>query len=169
MKITILRGDITETKAVALVNPANSSGWMGGGVAGAIKRKGGKGIEEEAVLQAPIPIGMAVLTGAGALSSKFVVHAPTMEKPAEATTLQHVRMATEAALICAEEHDIPSLAMPGMGTGVGGVAPDDAAHAMMEIIRRFQGKKLSEVILIAFDEVLYNAFKRELLRSEEKS
>ena len=70
--IAILKGDITEVKADAIVNAANNRLWMGSGVAGAIKSKGGYEIENEAISLGPIPIGEAVVTSAGRLSSKYV-------------------------------------------------------------------------------------------------
>ncbi|MEE8109475.1 MAG: macro domain-containing protein, partial [bacterium] len=63
--IRIIQGDITEVDCDAVVNAANNHLWMGAGVAGAIKRKGGVEIQREAVAQGPIPVGEAVLTGAG--------------------------------------------------------------------------------------------------------
>ena len=76
--ISILQGDITAVEADAIVNAANNRLWMGGGVAGAIKRKGGKSIEDEAVRLGPIPIGEAVATTAGNLNAKYVIHAAGM-------------------------------------------------------------------------------------------
>jgi len=166
MKVTIVKGDITEAKAEAIVNPANSYGRMGGGVAGVILRKGGKEIENEAIKKGPIPIGKAVLTGAGSLSCTYVIHAPTMKQPAQLTTAEKVKKATEAALVCAEENDIKSIAFPGMGTGVGGVKPDDAAKAMLDAIESFQGTRLSEIVLVAYDDALYNAFGNALSKKE---
>jgi len=81
IKITIEQGDITTLEVDAIINPANSYGYMGGGVAGAIKEIGGQEIETEAVAKAPIPIGSAVITTAGSLKAKHIIHAPTMEQP----------------------------------------------------------------------------------------
>ncbi|MEW5806950.1 MAG: macro domain-containing protein [Acidobacteriota bacterium] len=159
MKISVVKGDITEMEVDAIVNPANSYGWMGGGVAGAIKRKGGKEIEDEAIRKGPTPIGKAILTRAGALPCRHVIHAPTMEQPAGLTNLEKIRKATEAALICADQNELKTLAIPGMGTGVGMVPPEDAALVMLDVIRKHNAKILSEVILVAFDDVLLKAFK----------
>src|SRR3990167_1403271 len=76
--IRIIQGDITGLEVDAIVNAANNELVMGGGVAGAIKRKGGKGIEDEAVKKGPIEIGGAVSTSAGSLPAKYVIHAATM-------------------------------------------------------------------------------------------
>ena len=78
--IKIIQADITELKVDAIVNAANNKLVMGGGVAGAIKRKGGKIIEDEAVKKGPIKIGEAVATSAGNLPVKYVIHAATMVK-----------------------------------------------------------------------------------------
>ena len=77
-EIKIMQGDITELKVDAIVNAANNKLVMGGGVAGAIKKKGGKAIEEEATKLGPIKIGESVATSAGSLPAKYVIHAATM-------------------------------------------------------------------------------------------
>ena len=97
MTLVVQKGDITELKVDAIVNPANSSGYMGGGVAGVIKRIGGFEIEKEAVSKAPIPVGDAVVTTAGKLPCKYVIHAPTMKQPAMRIGVENVRLATRAA------------------------------------------------------------------------
>jgi len=79
-KIKLFEGDITTLKVDAIVNAANNKFWMGGGVAGAIKRKGGKVIEREAVAQGPKPVGEVVATGAGSLPGKYIIHAAVMEQ-----------------------------------------------------------------------------------------
>jgi len=162
VRITVERGDITRWTGDAIVNPANSLLVMGGGVAGAIRRVGGAEIEEEATRHAPIPVGRAVATGAGRLPAKYVIHAPTMERPAMRTTPEKVARATEAALKCAEELGVGSVAFPGMGTGVGGVDPDDAARVMMEAAKNHidGGTELKEIAFIGFDETLTKAFER---------
>ena len=81
---SIVRGDITEAEVDAVVNAANSELWMGAGVAGAMKRKGGTVIEEEAVRQGPIEPGEAVLTVAGNLPATHVIHAAAMGRDLKA-------------------------------------------------------------------------------------
>ena len=162
LRLRLVEGDLTELPVDAIVNPANSYGVMGGGVAGAIRKKGGVEIEKEAVKRAPIPIGKAVATRAGTLPCRFVIHAPTMNRPAEATNIEHVKKATQAALECADEAGLKQLAFPGMGTGVGRVDPEAAAHAMVEAARLFRPKSLQEVLFVAFGEELKQAFKKAL-------
>ncbi|MGB3093303.1 MAG: macro domain-containing protein, partial [Candidatus Zixiibacteriota bacterium] len=78
IEIKLVQGDITEQEIDAVVNAANNHLWMGVGVAGAIKRKGGIEIEREAMSKGPIPVGEAVVTKAGSLKAKYVIHAAVM-------------------------------------------------------------------------------------------
>jgi len=138
MPIIVKQGDLTTINCDAVVNPANSLGYMGGGVAGALKRNGGAEIENEAIKNAPIKVGNAVATTAGQLPCKYVIHAPTMAKPAMRIGVENVKQATFAALKLAEKLTISSIAIPGMGTGVGGVLPKDAAKAIVKIVKKFE-------------------------------
>jgi O-acetyl-ADP-ribose deacetylase (regulator of RNase III) len=133
---------------------------MGGGVALAIKNAGGEEIEREAVSKAPIEIGKAVVTTAGKLNAKFVIHAPTMKKPAGETDEEKIKLATLAALRCTEEKGVKSIAFPGMGTGVGGIPYEVAAKAMVEAIKEFIriNENISEILLVGYNEELYNCF-----------
>ena len=158
IKITIKQGSITEEAVDAVVNPANSYGLMGGGVAGAIKRVGGAIIEAEAVKSSPIKIGDSVMTSAGLLQARFVIHAPTMERPAEAAKEENIKKAVRAALKAADENKLEKVAMPGMGTGVGGFEPIDAARIIISEIKSFKADFLREVILVDMSEIMVKAF-----------
>jgi O-acetyl-ADP-ribose deacetylase (regulator of RNase III) len=160
VKIRVVQGDITKLKVDAIVNPANSFGYMGGGVALAIKNAGGEEIEREAVSKAPTEIGKAVATTAGKLNAKFVIHAPTMKNPAGETDEEKVKLATLAALRCAEEKGVKSIAFPGMGTGVGGLSYETATEAMVGAIKNFLKikRRISEMILVGYNEKLAEKF-----------
>jgi len=162
MEIRVLRGSILEVDSEVIVNPANSQGYMGGGVAGVIKKAGGEEIEREAVSKAPIPVGEAVFTTAGRLKFKGVIHSPTMEEPAMRTTEEKVRKAVRAALKLADEMCFRSIAFPGMGTGVGRVPKDVSAKAMVEEIKNFKARCLKEVILVDLDEDMVEEWKKAL-------
>jgi len=140
MSVVVEKNDITRIKCDAIVNPANSMGFMGGGVAGAIKHVGGIEIEKEAVSKAPIYVGSAIVTTAGTLPCKHVIHAPTMKQPAMRIDVEKVRLATHAALRLADELHLRSIAIPGMGTGVGGVSYQEAAEAIIEIAKEFENR-----------------------------
>lgn len=164
LKIEILRGDLTKQEADAVCNPASSFMYMGGGVAGALRRAGGVEIEQEALRHAPVPVGKAVATGAGKLRSRWVVHAPTMERPVMPSNIDKVYRATKAALRCAEKVGARSIAMPSMGTGVGGVPFEKAAEAMLKAIKEFsaEAKSVRKIVLCGFSEEMVNAWKHSL-------
>ena len=161
-EIIVKKGDITKERCDAIVNPANSYGLMGGGVALAIRNVGGSEIEKEALEKRPTPVGSAIATTAGRLPARFVIHSPTMKHPAEHIGLENVEKATHAALECAKELGLGSIAFPGMGTGVGGVRKEDAARVMVETIKKFitEMKPDMEIILIGFDDELTDAFRK---------
>jgi O-acetyl-ADP-ribose deacetylase (regulator of RNase III) len=172
--ITIITGDITKLEVDAIVNPANSQLIMGGGVAGAILRTGGNEIQKQALKKAPVPIGKAVATTAGKLKAKHIIHAPTMTRPAMAATLEDIKAATKAALECAKQAHINSLAFPGLGTGVGGLNPQDASNAMAQEITKHiqQGTTIKQIILVGYNSDLASAFEkatRTLSQGEHES
>lgn len=134
VSLEVLQGDITEFSGDAIVNPANTLLIMGGGVAGAIKRKGGDTIEFEARKYAPVPIGDAVVTTAGRLKCRFIIHSPTVQYPGSPSTSEQVYKATRAALIKAKEIGVKSIALPLMGAGVGGLRPEESLESMLAAI-----------------------------------
>lgn len=164
LSVVIKRGDLTKERADAICNPANSLMYMGGGAAGALKRAGGEEIEREALRHAPVPVGKAIATTAGKLQARWVVHAPTMERPAMRTTSEKVYLATKAALECADAIGARSIAIPGMGTGVGGVSYRGAAKAMVKALREFApaAKSLKEIIFCDFSDEMVNAWENTL-------
>lgn len=169
MEIEVVQGSILEVAAEAIVNPANSRGEMGGGVAGVIKRAAGQAVEDEAVAQAPIPVGQAVATSGGKTRFTVVIHAPTMTRPAERIPIANVAQATRAALRLADERGVTSLAMPGMGTGVGAVPPDDAARAMVGELLAFTPRRLARVMLVDLQEQMVEAWRRHLAAGRRPS
>ena len=149
----------------AIVNAANSRGIMGGGVAGVIKRAAGSEVDEEARRQAPIPVGSAVMTSGGRTKYQAIIHAPTMPEPAVRIDPQNVVFATQAALALADARGFASVAIPGMGTGVGGVAHTDAAAMMIEEIRTFVPHALRTVVLVDVDPAMVQAWRDALKES----
>lgn len=146
-----VKGDITSLEVDAIVNPANSYMVMGGGLAGVLKRKGGEIIEHEARKFAPVPVGKAIVTIAGDLKAKYIIHAPTMEKPAMRIKPENAYKATFAALTKAFELSLNNLAIPGMGTGVGGLSPSEAGKAMARAIKEFIDlvpSSLKEILIV---------------------
>ena len=164
--IAIERGDITDWEVDAIVNAANSTLAMGTGVAGAIKRKGGAIIEEEAIRQGPVEVGEAVLTTGGNLAATHVIHAAAMG-PDLKTDGEKIAVTTRAVLGLATKHRITSLALPALGTGVGHVAPAVCADVMLrEVVEHLRagGSSLKRVIFVLYQDDAYKAFTDTLRR-----
>jgi len=161
MTIVIRKGDLTKVSCDAIVNPANSYGYMGGGVAGAIKLVGGLQIEKEAISKAPISVGTAIFTNAGNLPCKYVIHAPTMKQPAMRISVGNVKLATEASLKLGFELKIKTIALPGMGTGVGGVDVNEAAKSIINISKKYVDR-FETIFLIDRNDEMISAFHRYL-------
>src|SRR5438093_6817523 len=162
IQVRVVQGSILEMEVQVSVNAAKSRGIMGGGVAGVIKRAGGAEVDEEARRQAPIPVGSAVVTWGGRTKYQAIIHAPTMPEPAMRIDPQNVALATRAALALAEAKGFASVAMPGMGTGVGGVAHTDAAAMMIKEIRTFVPRALQTVVLVDVDPAMVQAWRERL-------
>ncbi len=164
--IEIIQGDITESETDAIVNAANNHLWMGSGVAGAIKSKGGKSIEEAAIKQGPIKAGEAVITHAGELKAKYVIHAAAMGQDL-ITSEELIGSTTNSALKLADKKNLESIAFPALGTGVGGFPIKRCAEIMIGEALSFLKKsmKLNYVSFVLFDGSSFNAFISELNKS----
>ena len=167
MQVHVAQADITNLPVDAVVIPANSRGIMGDGVAGAIRQHGGDEIQTEAMSRAPIAVGAALVTTAGALPAKYVIHAPTMEEPGMTIGTENVRRAARAALIAAQANKYQVLAMPGIGTGAGGVPVEDAARAIVEEIRAHKKPFPETIYLVDTSADMVAAFE-EALRSAQQ-
>jgi len=165
--IRIVQGYITGLEVDAIVNAANNELVMGGGVAGAIKRKGGKGIEGEAVKKGPIEIGGAVSTSAGSLPAKYVIHAATMGLDFK-TDEARIRSSCANALKEAEKLNVSSIAFPALGCGVGGFPEIGAAKIMaQEVLRHiwfdFPDSSLKEITFALFNKSAYDIFNKNVI------
>lgn len=158
MMVHIALGDITQLTVDAVVNPANSRGVMRGGVAGALKEAGGDQIENEAIAAAPIAVGAAIVTTAGELFSKAVIHAPTMEEPGQRIGVENVRRAARAALLAAAVSNHAVIAFPALGTGSGGVPRDEAARAIVDELRAHRQQNPQTIYLIANNDDMLRCF-----------
>ena len=165
MQIAVVQGSIMGVDVDAIVNAANSQGYMGGGVAGVIKRAAGIEVEDEARKQAPIPVGNAVLTSGGKTKFKGIIHAPTMPGPGMRIPARNVGLATKAALALGDSHGFTSIAIPGMGTGVGGVAHAEAAAMMIDAIKAYSAQTLRSVVLVDVDVAMVSAWRECLAGS----
>ncbi len=132
--LDIAEGDISSERVDAVVNAANDELWMGAGVAGALKRRGGAEIETEAMAQGPVTPGNCVVTGGGRLAARYVVHAVVMAQDLR-TSPDLIDRATRNALNAAADRGLASIALPALGTGVGGFPIDQCARIMIAAVR----------------------------------
>lgn len=161
--IEVADTDITALAVDAIANAANTELRHGGGVAGAIARAAGPELQRESRERAPIGLGEAVETTAGALPARWVIHAATME-PGGPTSADIVRRATAATLWKAEALNARSLALVAFGTGVGGFPLDDAAQIEVEEVRDHvtSGSRLERIVFAVRGAAAVDAFERAL-------
>jgi O-acetyl-ADP-ribose deacetylase len=165
LKVELIKGDITNVEAEALVNAANNQLWMGAGVAGALKRVGGFQIETNAMKSGPIKVGEVAVTRAGRLKAKYVIHAAVMGQdltPSETS----IKNATINSLKKAEELGIKTIAFPALGTGVGRMPVEVCAQIMLMEVKTFsdRAKRLEKVIFVLFRDSDYRIFSEEAQR-----
>lgn len=163
--IELIKGDITDLATDAIVNAANAQLILGGGVAGAIRRKGGPAIQEECNKIGGTFVGGAVITTGGNLKAKYVIHAvgPRMGEGDEDNKL---RNATLNSLKLADQHVLKSIAFPAISTGIFGYPVDRCAEIMLTTtIKYLKGETgLELVIFCLFDQATYNVFEQTLNR-----
>jgi O-acetyl-ADP-ribose deacetylase (regulator of RNase III) len=184
MKISVRRGDITDQPDVdAIVNAANTELWLGSGVAGAIRARGGPAVEREAVAQAPISLGQAVKTTAGNLPNRFVIHAAAMgyreedraraKREGSLSSGEIIREAVASSLALADGAKCRSIAFPALATGVGGFPVGECAQVMMAAAKDYAASHresgIEEVVFVLFSAADYEAFERELRSVEQGS
>ena len=164
-EITVIRGDISEQETDAVVNAANNHLWMGSGVAGALKKKGGQAIEQEAIAKGPIATGDAVSTAAGTLKAKRVIHAAVMGQDLH-TSADLIKQATLKSLQLADGEGLSSISFPALGTGVGGFSPFHCASLMIgTAVDYLVGPtQLREVRFVLLDDEVREIFESELRR-----
>jgi O-acetyl-ADP-ribose deacetylase (regulator of RNase III) len=158
-RIELWNGDICDLEVDAIVNPANLSLWMATGVGGAIKRAGGDAIEFAAVRQAPVPLGGAIVTPAGSLAARAVIHAVSLDRDRR-TSGPVIEAATRSAMARAREIGATSVAFPALGTGVGGFPLEDAARITVATVRDEleQSPTIEHVIFALRGAAAYQAF-----------
>ena len=151
--VVLRKGDLTEAAVDAIVNAANNDLMLGGGVAGAIRAKGGPSIQAECDKLGPIPIGEATITGAGKLRARYVIHAASM-RLGGCTSETALRDSTRNSLKRAAEHGLKSISLPAIGTGIAGFPIEQCAVVMLAEIRdHLRGATtLEKVEMVLFDE-----------------
>jgi O-acetyl-ADP-ribose deacetylase (regulator of RNase III) len=154
--LEIADGDIAGEQTDAVVNAANNHFWMGAGVAGALKARGGAAIEAEAMALGPVDVGECVITSGGRLPARHVIHAAVMGQDLQ-TSAEIIGRATRNTLTLAEAHGLTSVSLPAFGTGVGGFPIDECAEIMMAAVRDHapRARSLRLVRLVLFGQRAY--------------
>lgn len=169
-KIELIRGDITKLQIDAIVNAANTSLLGGGGVDGAIHRAGGKQILEDCIkirnTQGGCKVGEAVLTTAGNLNAKYVIHTvgPRWNN-GQSNEAKKLGNCYVNCLRIAQEHKLKSIAFPNISTGIYNYPKEAAAKIAIETVCSYQAV-LERIVFVCFDEGNYMIYKKELEKND---
>ncbi|MCU4750528.1 macro domain-containing protein [Halobacteria archaeon AArc-curdl1] len=156
MKFDVIQGDIATQEADALVNAAGTSLRMGSGVAGALRRRAGSELNEEAIAKGPVDLGEVAVTDAYDLEADHVIHAAAMPHYGDGkATETSIREATRNSLERADELECRSLVIPALGCGVAGFSLERGAEIIGETIGEYEPSTLEEVRFIAYSDDEY--------------
>jgi len=161
--LKLVQGDITELNTNVIVNAANAQLILGGGVAGAIRKKGGSTIQEECNKIGGSFVGGAVITTGGNLKAKHVIHAvgPRMGEGDEDAKL---RNAVLDSLKLMDEHGLKTIAFPAISTGIFGYPIERCANVMISTAKKYLAgeTQIREVVFCLYSEPDYEIFNKEL-------
>ena len=168
-KIILQQGDLTEMDVDAIVNAANNDLQLGGGLAGAIRRRGGESIQKECNQIGSIPVGGAALTSGGKLKARHIIHAASMELGGH-TTARALRTSTAHSLRIAAERSLKTIALPAIGTGIGGFPLSECADIMLREAAEHlkHPTSLETIYFVLFDAKALATFEKELRAMSER-
>jgi O-acetyl-ADP-ribose deacetylase (regulator of RNase III) len=158
-RIEVVQGDLVEMDTDAIVNAANNDLQLGGGVAGAIRKKGGPEIQAECDRIGSIPVGGAAITSGGKLKARHVIHAASMELGGRTSALS-LRSSTAHSLRIAAQQGLKTIAFPAVGTGIAGFPLRECAEIMLrEAAKHFEGPtSLEKIYFVLFDKEALQEF-----------
>jgi len=160
-RVVIQQGDLTEMDVDAIVNAANNDLQLGGGVAGAVRRRGGDTIQRECNEIGTIPIGGAAITTGGSLKARHVIHAASMQLGGQ-TTARALRASTAHSLRIAAERGLATIAFPAVGTGIAGFPMRECAEIMLREVADHLKRptSLKTVFVVLFDRPALDIFRQ---------
>lgn len=173
-EMEVIEGDITMLDVDAVVNPANNYLIHGGGLAGAIARRGGPSIQQESKKIGFVPTGSAVFTTAGSLKAKHVIHAIGPKyKDGKSGEAEKLESAVKAALDIADKKKLKSIAIPAISTGIFGYPMADASKVITSAVVSFLNTKkkekqdttLEKIILCLLDNASFKQFESDLAKN----
>ena len=158
-RVVIITGDLVDQEVDAIVNAANNELVLGGGVAGAIRRAGGGAIQDECDRHGPVCVGEAAITGAGNLRARYVLHAASMELGGR-TTRESLRSSMDDVFRLARRHQVETMAIPAVGTGIAGFPIDECGRVMADSLHQAlsDGWQATEIRFVLFDEAAKTPF-----------
>jgi len=168
-RIEIRQGDLTEMGCDAIVNAANNDLQLGGGVAGAIRRKGGPQIQAGCNEIGTIRVGGAAITTGGNLRARYVIHAASMQLGGR-TSAQSLRSSTAHALRIAAQKGLKTIAFPAVGTGIAGFPLRECAEIMLGEAGRHlsDATSIEKVYFVLFDAEALGVFKEAMRELQAK-
>ena len=166
-RILIIAGDLVDQQVDAIVNAANNELVLGGGVAGAIRRRGGPAIQQECDGIGPVKVGEAAITGGGELPAHHVIHAASMQLGGR-TTVESLRSSMDHAFRLAREHGVRTIAVPAVGTGIAGFPMEECARVMRDCMHRAlaDGWQPDEIRFVLFGDGSRSAFEESFNAGE---
>jgi len=162
--IELVQGDITELATDAIVNAANAQLQLGGGVAGAIRRKGGPAIQAKCNTHGPIRVGEAAITTGGDLKARHVIHAVGPRMGVDTPEDELLAGATRSSLQLADQHGLKSIAFPAISTGIFGYPIERCATVMLATAMDYLTAQtgLERVVFCLYTPADYAVFEAEL-------
>lgn len=165
MEFFLIKGDITDLDVDCIVNPANSSLILGGGVAGAILSKGGKSIQDECHKIAYCPVGGAVITGGGNLKAKCVIHTVGPRYHIDKEPQKLLYEAVKNSILLGEKNGIASIAIPAISTGIFGYPTKEAATIILSAVKdcsKLDLKNLKKCYITLYSDEDFQIFSKIL-------
>lgn len=163
-EISLVQGDITLEEVDAIVNAANRHLAHGGGVAGAIVRRGGQEIQEESNQAAPVEVGHAAITGAGKLKAAYVIHT-VGPRWGEGEEIEKLSSAIRSALLLAAQYKLKSISLPAISTGIFGFPIETAVTVILSEIRKVldegAASSLRRIRVVVYDDRSLHAFEAQ--------
>ncbi len=164
-QVVIIAGDLVEQDVDAIVNAANNDLLLGGGVAGAIRARGGAAIQRECDAHGPVNVGEAAITSAGELRARHIIHAASMQLGGR-TTAESLRSSMDHVFRLARDHAVRTIAVPAVGTGIAGFPMEDCARVMADCVSRAVagGWQPEEIRFVLFGDAARNTFEEAFRR-----
>jgi len=169
--VELIKGDITEREIDGIINTSNNMLILGSGLGGAIKSKGGPSIAAECAKLGTVTVGDAVITGAGDLKAKYIIHAVLTEFDGPILE-ENIIQSLERSLTLANKHKLISLAVPDMSEGIIRFPPEKCARIIFEILKNFletKNRSLQRVEIVVWDIETYRIYREtyeELYKQE---